>query len=481
MNVLLVYPNVMGVHKIPLGLSYISSCLIKAGHKVKLIDTSFGINDKIVLEQSKDIDLIGVSVMTLQLNQAKQISQQLKSYSGKPIIWGGNHVTMRPEECLQFDYVDMVCIGEGEYAMVDLADSKGEKNVIKNIKNIWLKINNEIIKNPLRSKINDLDELPFPDRDLFDPRHLAVNNGSIISASRECSFGCGYCINDKLIKLYKGNKFHSHRSIESMLSECKLLKEKYNVKLIEFSDETFTRNKEWVKEFCFRYKKEINLPFIFQTRCDEVDYEILKMVKDSGCSEISFGIESGNEDFRKNILGRKMSDKIIKEAFEMSKKIGYKVNSFNMVGLPFETEELIKDTIILNKKVKPHGHNVCIFYPFPGTKLGDLCEEKKWIIKDKFDINSYYFDTVLRMPQLSRNSILTYQKFFPILLKTNPLLWKLFIPLFKVIIYIFDFIQKKVQIAFLKKVFNNLYWLNYALTSCTIQKKIFHVVFSKRS
>ena len=162
MNILLVYPNVMGVYKIPLGLSYISSCLKNAGHSVKLLDTTFGINKEIILEHSVNIDLIGVSVMTLQLNQAKEISQLLKSYSGKPIIWGGNHVTMRPDECLMFEFVDMVCIGEGEYAMVDVANCNGNIGDIKNIKNIWSKDKNEIFKNPVRNKIEDLDMLPFP-------------------------------------------------------------------------------------------------------------------------------------------------------------------------------------------------------------------------------------------------------------------------------------------------------------------------------
>ena len=105
--------------------------------------------------------------------------------------------------------------------------------------------------------------------------------------------------------MYKGSKFLSHRSINSLLLECKLLREKYDVKLIEFADETFTRNKEWVKEFCHRYKEEINLPYIFQTRCDEVDFETLKTIKDSGSNEISFGIESGNEEFGKKNTWKK--------------------------------------------------------------------------------------------------------------------------------------------------------------------------------
>ena len=176
-----------------------------------------------------------------------------------------------------------------------------------------------------------------------------------------------------------------------------------------------------------------------------------------------------------------MTDRKIIEAFKMAKYIGFKVNSFNMVGLPYETEKLMRDTIDLNKKIKPHGHNVCIFYPFPGTKLGDLCEEKKWITTKKYDLESYYYDTVLKMPQLSRNSILTYQKFFPILLKIPFSLFFIFIPFFKFFIFVFDIIQQKINFSFLKRFFNNLYWFNYALTSYTIQKKIIKVVFLKRS
>lgn len=473
MNILLVYPNVMGVCKIPLGLSYISSFLKEKGHRVTILDTTFGIDEEEIIRSGKDIDFVGVSVMTLQLDQAKWISSLLKSAYSLPILWGGNHPTIRPADCIAEECVDMVCIGDGEEALVELLKKMEANEEITNIQNIWVKKDDKVYQNPVRPLFQDLDALPWPDRDAFDKRHLCIDSGSIVSGSRGCPYQCGYCINDNLGTLYneKGKRIR-YRSVDSLMAEFDMMTQKYGVKFFEFADETFTLRKKWVMEFCDKYKRKFALPFIFQTRCSNVDYEILTAIKEAGCNELSFGVESGNEKFRNEILGRKMSDEVIINAFRMAKDIGFKVCSFNMVGMPYETEEMIVDTIKINKKIKPNAHNVCIFYPFPGTKLGDICEKEGWIAKTDSNLESYYYDTVLNMPQLDRITILTYQKFFPLYLKLPVFTFPLLTILFKTFLKVAYFIQKKIKSKFLREFLNNLYWFNSALTDIRLMKTL---------
>lgn len=476
MNILLVYPNVMGVQKIPLGLSYISSCLKKAGHNVSLLDSTFGLDREDIFRAGKNVDLVGVTVMTLQLSQASWISEVLKEAYSVPVIWGGNHATVRPAECLQNKFVDMVCVGEGEDAVVELADKLDSRKDISTIGNLWCKKNGTFVQNTVRPLIHNIDALPWPDRDVFDRRHLQVDSGSIVSGSRECAYGCGYCINDHLMRLYKGKgKYVRHRSVDNLLDELEMMRDKYGVRFFEFADETFTVRRKWVMEFCEKYKKKFSLPFIFQTRCDNVDREVLKAIRDAGCNDVSFGIESGNEKFRREVLVRKIDDKTIFDAFKMAKDLGFTVRSFNMVGMPYETEDMILDTIKINKGLKPDAHNVCIFYPFPGTKLGDLCEEKGWIARRDSGIESYYYDTILEMPQLDRFTVLAYQKFFPLYLKMPAPLIPVAARVFKGFLKVTYFVQDRIGSKFLREFLNNLYWLNSALTDIKLFKRLFVV------
>lgn len=465
MKILLVYPNVMGVERIHLGLGYISACLKEKGHEVALLDTTFGVTEADVVRAAEGVDLVGVSVMTLQLDQAVWVSGLVREATEAPIVWGGNHPTVRPGQCIEYGFVDIVCVGEGEDAMTELAARLERGEDITRIPNLWVKKDGQLHRNALRPLIRDLDSLPWPDRGAFDPRHLRVESGSIVSGSRECPYGCGYCINDTLKRLYKGKgKYVRHRSVDSLLDEFEAMRDRYGVRYFEFADETFTLRRKWVFEFCEKYKRRIGLPFIFQTRCNDVDTEVLSAIKDAGCDTVSFGVESGNEEYRNKVLGRKMTDETIFEAFRIAREVGFKVCSFNMVGMPYETEEMILDTIRINKRLKPDIHNVCIFYPFPGTRLGDICEREGWISDEAQGLESYYYDTVLRMPQLDRYTILVYQKFFPLFLKLPEFSYPVFTRLFKTFLKAAYALQSLTGSKLLKELMNNLYWFNSAMT-----------------
>jgi len=464
MRVLLVYPNVIGARKLPLGLAYISSVLKKEGHNVSLLDTTFGITEEEVYKKGRDADVVGVSVQTLQRDQALWISSLLKDKFDIPIIWGGNHPTVMPEECIGYDCVDAICIGEGEEATKEFVNKLEAGQETSGVANFWTKTDGHLTKNEVRPLIQDLDQLPYPDREIFDREHLCIDSGSPFSGSRGCPFNCPYCINNKLLELYRGKgSFARFRSVDNLLGEIKDEKEKFNIKVIEFADETFTLRKKWVEEFCNRYKKEIGLPFVIQTRCDTVDHQTLKMLRAAGCTTVSFGVESGNPEFRKNILNRRMEDETIIRAFEMATELGFEVYSFNMVGMPYETENQILDTIRLNRKLKASKHDVCIFYPFPGTGLGDLCREKGWI-RDTKGVYGYYYDTILDLPQLDRLTILTYQKFWPYYLIFPETFFPAMTALFKNFLKVGYYVRGRSNSKTLGMILDNLYILTKATT-----------------
>ena len=230
------YPDILAF-----GVRILSACLKRAGHNVKLVFLPRNflkryeeqtLND--VVDITKDADLIGISVMTNFFDNVIQITQAIKAHSNAPVVWGGIHVTVRPEECL--NYADMVCVGEGEETLLELATSMERGEGLRSIKGIWFKDNGEIVKNELRPLIQNLDSLPFPDFD-YDT-HFILSDGKVQRMNEEllkvyltgiyltmptrgCPFGCSYCCNNLLNKMYSGQRPVRKRRIDSIIRELK--------------------------------------------------------------------------------------------------------------------------------------------------------------------------------------------------------------------------------------------------------------------
>ena len=205
------------------GIRTISSVLKKAGHQVKIIFMAYSEDYSkfykkreldYLLKISENSDLIGISSYASTAPRAIQILNFFKRKNlQKPIVWGGVHATISPQDCIK--YVDMVCVGEGEGAVLDLVEAIEKNKPIDKIKNLWIRKEDKIIKNPIRLIIDNLDELPFADYDLQDHYILESHNlrkfkeedlsGQIFFLTgRGCPYGCTYCSNNLFNKLYKG-------------------------------------------------------------------------------------------------------------------------------------------------------------------------------------------------------------------------------------------------------------------------------------
>ncbi|MDP8217404.1 MAG: radical SAM protein [Candidatus Theseobacter exili] len=179
-----------------------------------------------------------------------------------------------------------------------------------------------------------------------------------------------------------------------------------------FCDDVFVLDKQWLEQFCETYYKEIGLPFRCQARPEMLNPEICKLLKNAGCFNIQMGIEAGNERIRKDVLKRRMTDERIIQAAQSVKKAGMTLYVYNMVGLPFETEKEILETIELNKKVKPDFMQSSIFQPYPGTELKAICEKEGWLKADATQIRSNKFSSIVEYPELSSKDICRYKKKF---------------------------------------------------------------------
>jgi len=425
MKILLVYPGAT-VREVPLNLLYISSSLKKAGFDTRVFDlTPFNkpklfsdTTNRIQREFRKTLaeykpDIVGFSLMTINYRISMSLAHIAKGL-GTKVVCGGIHPTIAPEETIQEKDVDYICIGEAEESIVELVTCIRNKTDYTKVKGTWVKVDDQVFKNPLRELEEDLDSIPWPDREAFpDSYYQDELIGANILGSRGCPYPCSFCQNKFLTNLYKDKgKFIRYRSLENIFAEIDDLIKRYGIKKIYFSDETFTMNKKRVLEFCQAYKARFTLPFMCQTRIDTLDEEIVSALKDAGCFHVSLAIESGNEDIRMGLLKKPISNEQIRNAFMLAKKYGLRTQSFNMIGLPGEKLQYILETIEINKQLQPDRILCSIFMPFKGTELGEWCFAHQIVKFNPKKNNNYYNVISISYNDISPKAILGYQGFF---------------------------------------------------------------------
>jgi len=420
MKILFIYPDIgKGLHwrALPFGIAYLSSFVKSQGHQASVIwmmerparESFIG---RVKIEKP---DLVAFSTTTNQFPYVILCAKWIKECLGTPTVCGGVHATLCPSEVLSCKDIDIVCVGEGEYPLLELMDAMEDRKELLNIKNLWFKNDGKWIVNEVRPLITELDELPFPDREVFNHTELLRlrNYEADMLASRGCPYECTYCCNHTIREVYKTRyKYHRLRNVQNVLDEIKTITSKYNIKSLFFQDDVFTYDLKWLTEFCRAYPREFELPFQCNARAQDLNRDILLMLKRAGCHQISIGIECGNEWLRKRILLRSETNAEIVEIFRTAKELGLKTLSFNMIGLPFETANMFEETINLNALAQPTIMNLSIFYPYPKTTLHKICQEKGLINNVNEILDSYFERSILKMGTLTAREISRYRKGF---------------------------------------------------------------------
>ena len=438
MRVLFVYPAQIKPAEQPLGLMYVSAVLKQYGHETRLFhltreeDSWFeyrlpAIEERFVRELTIfSPQVVGFSMIVTIFNRAKTLAELVKQYSNAMVVFGGAGPTVEPERMLVDSGADMVCVGEGEYAMLDVVTALEEGGDLTCIPNIWTRVDGRIFSNDVRPLIEDLERLPWPDRELIRENFQSgdIKWASFVTA-RGCPYHCTYCHNPYLRELYKGKgRYVRFRKLDNVIAEIKDVVARYNPPRVTFSDDTFTLNKQRIMEFCRVYASEVALPFQCQTRANHLDSEVCQALKDAGCVDVHIGIEAGNDYIRNQIWEKNLSQEDIVRAFSQVREIGLKTGSFNIIGAPYEREENIWETIDLNCLIRPDKLDCTIFMPLSGSKAKRICEEQGWSMRP-LDA-SYFCEVFLEQPSISPRKLLSYQEMFDLYVYGNKLLYPLF-------------------------------------------------------
>jgi len=395
----------------PIGIMTLSSFLKQHGHNCELLDLKF---EKDYISSVKKIkpDILAFSITTNNWKRYQQVNLEIKKEYRVFSIFGGAHCTFFPDFINEAG-VDAICRGEGEFALLELADSLEKGKEINNISNLWIKKGEQIFKNDVRNLIEDLDILPFPDRELVNKyNHYKKRSRVRTIASRGCPYQCTYCSNHSYKSFYcdKG-KFFRQRSPENVIDEVKLLKEIYRPRNIEFHDDIFILNKNWTGKFLSLYIEEkINIPFEINVRADLVTPDIVSSLKKAGCYSVQFGVESGNEILRNTVLKRNISEEELINISRLLSKHKIKSNTYNLLGIPGETIENAFETVMLNSKIKPTYAMNTIYQPYPATELAEYAKTKGFYSGEisNFDKTYLYGKSVIVSRDIKRIERLHY-------------------------------------------------------------------------
>lgn len=456
-RVLFIYPNTMMATLVPIHISLLSSCLKEKGFQVDLFDTTYYETEDISFEQKKvellqikpfdwsrkgvdfkktDInedlaekiadyqpDLIGITIVEDTYALSLSLLKSVKEFD-IPVIAGGVFVTFSPDEVIANETIDMICIGEGEEALVELCEKMSWNEDYSTTKNLWVKKDGKIIKNSLR-QITDINKLPFIDYDIFEKKRLyRPMYGKIytmihVEMDRGCPYNCTYCEAPQLRKLFQDNgcgNYYRKKDINRLIAEIRYLVDKYQPDYVNFNAESFlAKSAKELREFAHQYK-EIGLPFWCQSRPETVTEDKIKILKGMNCQNLQFGIEHGNEEFRTRLLNRPGSNEQMLKALKIVEKyrIDYTVN--NIIGFPDETRELVFDTINFNRQINPSTINCYFFTPYRGTALYEYCVEHGYLDKDA-KVHQLLDGVELKMDTISYQELKGLQRTFPLYVK----------------------------------------------------------------
>lgn len=389
-----------------LGTMYLSAALKKSGHDCRAF---IGRQREIIKGiRSFKPDIVAFSIFTGQHRWAVNLAKDIKESLGKEkfIIMGGAHPTFYPD-LIKDEYVDAICIGEGEGAMVEVADAFEEKGGLEGIGNLWFKRGSEIIKNPLRPLIQDLDSLPFADREVYYRYNfLRTFPNKHFIAGRGCPYNCTFCFNNSLKEMYCGisKDYVRLRSPQKVIEEIEEVKLRYPLPTLRFIDDTFIQNKEWLLSLLRLYKERFDIPFYCNVRANLVDEDIVSALKEANCYRVSFGVESGNEAIRNKILAKGVTDDQIKYTAILLRKHDIEFDTTNMLGLPGESLSNAWETVEMNIDIKPTAPWTSIFQPYPGTQISSYILEKG--LMDNIDVEGITGDahtsSPLNQPDIKR-------------------------------------------------------------------------------
>ena len=402
-----------------LGLGYLMSMLTEHGHEVDLLFEP-GLDDngyvrapflaalnrtEALVERARgfDPDLIAIGSPTNMWPHASRMAKRLKDEFDKPVLIGGHHAQALPEYLINHSYIDIVCTGEGELAILELANRMHRGLDYTDVPTMWVKQDGVIHRNEIGLLENDLDRLPFPHKQLWRDYGCFRDNLEVFTG-RGCPFKCTFCNIHYQREIFadKGD-FLRKRTVGNVMEELEQNLARYDVKYVSLHDDNFTTNVLWVEEFCEVYRDRIGLPWYCFGYPTTIKPRLLKAMKAANCSMIFMGVDSGDEDVRRTLMERPMTDDLIYDKARQIHEHGIGTFLSTVYGSPGETDVQMRKTLDMVARMEPTQCSGNVFYPLPKTKLYDRSVEMGYLDeageeKVRLGLSSFHHESILVHP-----------------------------------------------------------------------------------
>lgn len=384
------------------GPSFLGAWLRRHGHEVAFLRYPVDMEIGALIARVREIDpgLIGVSLTTRQWLRGRAMIGEIGARLGVPVVVGGLHPTFAPEQVLAAPGVGWACLGEGEAAMLELVEALEAGRAGLGIANLMARGEGRA---RLRPPFSPIDALPWMARDLLDEAPGVVH----MATQRGCPFPCTYCAARMYDELYEGQgqAYGRRRSHDDVMAELGALREAGRLNFVIFLDDTFTLHPKWVEEFCRRNAEGPRVPFSLHARVETINEPMLAQLKAGGCMMITYGVESGSERLRREVMKRPVNNDRFRKVFRWTREAGIMATANYMLGLPGETPDDLQMTLDLAGELEAFDFGYFVFYPYPGTQLFRECLARGYLPEGYEDLPANHRRSILRLPTLTQGDI----------------------------------------------------------------------------
>ncbi len=375
----------------PIYLAYLVAIVRDIGYQVEFLDAileELGIEEFARRTEELAPDLVVLECSTPSIEHDLQSAAALKKrLPGVKTVLIGSHPTVYHREIMaENPGVDAVCRGEFDYTVRDLVRAEAKGSSWGEVSGLTWREGDAIRVNPDRPLIEDLDQIPFPARDLvsspfYRQGTFRGKRPTTVVTSRGCPFRCTYCLWPST--LY-GHKFRP-RSAENVVDELEEAITRYGVDEVYFDDDSMALDRERMLKICrLIVERGLKFEWISQCRVDSMDEEVLRAMKRAGCRYIRFGVESGSPKMLK-VMKKGITTERVLETFRLARKVGIRTQAFFLFGIPGETRETVEETIEFAKRLRPGSAQFAVAIPHPGTELFRTATEQGYIHYEKWE------------------------------------------------------------------------------------------------
>ncbi|MDV7143290.1 radical SAM protein [Tropicimonas sp. TH_r6] len=386
-----------------LGPAFLAGVAREAGHSAELLRIgSDWTNEHVVrMVSNREPDLLGMSLTSRQWLRGREIAGLLREAGDWPMIAGGLHATFSPERVLEAPGFDAVCLGEGEAPFVALLAHLSSGGQIRDasLRNIWV----DGGTHPgLAPPIPEIDSIPFMARDMLDEHPGVVH----MATQRGCPFPCTYCAARMYDQLYEGiGSYGRRRSVENVMAELTAIANAGPLHYVIFLDDTFTIHHPWVFEFCEVFPRKAGVGFSIHARAETMNPKLIDALARAGCKHVVYGVESGSERIRRDVMKRPVSNDRLIDVFRRTREAGIMATANYMLGIPGEKPADLVATMELHSDLRPLDFGYFVFYPFPGTQLFELCRQNGYLPEKWEEMPARHDRSILDLPDLSPEDI----------------------------------------------------------------------------